>query len=313
MLIVAQGLLGAGQGPVFPAMAVVIERWFPSRQFAVANGVVSSGMLLGGALTPPLFVVLTATLGWQRAVLVTAIPAALLTGGWWHYGRDRPQQHPRVTAEELAELDNLPPAAPLTIARMGEVLRDRNIVLLAISYLCMNFVFYMMTFWSFMYLVQERRLIGLESGLTAMVPWIGAAVGAAIGGVLADRLAARLDATRGYRLIPILSLPVGALLLLAIPVVGSVLLAPAALSLAFFAVEINEGPYWAATMNLARADTGAATGVLNTGGNVGGMICQPVVAALVADGHWNDAWIAGAAFAAVAAALWALVRCDRPS
>jgi sugar phosphate permease len=66
-------------------------------------------------------------------------------------------------------------------------------------------------------------------------------------------------------------------------------------------------------MNLARADTGAATGVLNTGGNVGGMICQPVVATLVADGHWNDAWIAGAVFAAVAAALWGLVRCERPS
>ena len=131
--------------------------------------------------------------------------------------------------------------------------------------------------------------------------------------MLADRLATRLGATRGYRLIPIFSLPVGALLLLAIPVVDSVLLAVAALALAFFAMELNEGPYWAATMNLARADTGAATGVLNTGGNVGGMICQPVVAALVADGHWNDAWIAGAVFAAVAAALWGLVRCERPS
>ena len=309
VLIVAQSLLGAGQGPVFPVLAVVIERWFPSRQFAMANGVVSSGMLLGGALTPPLLVALTATLGWQQAVLVTAIPAVLLTLGWWHYGRDRPQQHARVTAEELAELDSVPPAPPLTFARMGEVLRNRNIVLLAVSYLCMNFVFYMISFWSFMYLVQERKLSGLESGLTAMIPWIGAA----IGGVLADRLATRLGATRGYRLVPIFSLPAGALLLLAIPVVDSVLLAVAALALAFFAMELNEGPYWAATMNLARADTGAATGVLNTGGNVGGMICQPVVAALVADGHWNDAWIAGAVFAAVAAALWGLVRCERPS
>ncbi len=313
VLIVAQSLLGAGQGPVFPVLAVVIERWFPSRQFAMANGVVSSGMLLGGALTPPLLVALTATLGWQQAVLVTAIPAVLLTLGWWHYGRDRPQQHARVTAEELAELDSVPPAPPLTFARMGEVLRNRNIVLLAVSYLCMNFVFYMISFWSFMYLVQERKLSGLESGLTAMIPWIGAAIGAAIGGVLADRLATRLGATRGYRLVPIFSLPAGALLLLAIPVVDSVLLAVAALALAFFAMELNEGPYWAATMNLARADTGAATGVLNTGGNVGGMICQPVVAALVADDHWNDAWIAGAVFAAVAAALWGLVRCERPS
>ena len=308
VLIAAQSLLGVGQGPIFPVFAAVVERWFPSRQFALANGVISSGMLLGGALTPPLLVALTATLGWQRAVLCTAIPAVLLTIGWWRYGRDRPQQHPRVTAEELAELDDAPPAPPLTFARMGQVLRDRNILLLALSYLCMNFVFYMISFWSFLYLVEQRKLAGLESGLMAMIPWIGAAAGAAVGGVLADRLAARFGATRGYRLLPLVSLPLGAVMLVAIPAVGSVVLAVAALTLAFLAMEINEGPYWAATMGIARADTGAATGVLNTGGNVGGMICQPVVAALVADGEWTRAWILGAAFALVAAVLWLMVR-----
>ena len=61
---------------------------------------------------------------------------------------------------------------------------------------------------------------------------------------------------------------------------------------AFFAVEINEGAYWAATMNIARSDTAAATGVLNTGGNLGGIICQPIVAdffssRLVEPGIWD--------------------------
>ncbi len=308
VLIAAQSLLGLGQGPVFPVFATVVERWFPSRQFAFANGVISSGMLLGGALTPPLIVALTAELGWQRAVLCTALPAALLTIGWWFYGRDRPQQHARVTPEELAELDDAPPAPPLTFARMGQVLRDRNILLLAASYLSMNFVFYMISFWSFLYLVEQRKLAGLESGLMAMIPWIGAAVGAAVGGVLADRLALRFGATRGYRLLPLLSLPLGAVMLVAIPAVGSVALAVAALTLAFLAMEINEGPYWAATMSIARADTGAATGVLNTGGNVGGMICQPVVAALVAGGEWTGAWLLGAGFALLAAALWLFVQ-----
>jgi nitrate/nitrite transporter NarK len=143
----------------------------------------------------------------------------------------------------------------------------------------------------------------------AMIPWIGAAVGAAMGGVLADRLAVRDGATRGYRLLPLLSLPLGAVMLVAIPAVGSVLLAVAALTLAFFAMEVNEGPYWAATMRVARADTGAATGVLNTGGNIGGIVCQPMVAALVAGGDWTSAWVIGAAFAALAAVLWLFVRC----
>lgn len=312
VLIVAQAMLGLGQGPVFPVFATVVERWFPSRQFALTNGTISSGMLLGGALTPPLLVALTAALGWRAAILCTALPAALLTLGWWRFGRDRPQQHARVTPAELAELDPSPPAPPLTFARMLEVLRDRRILLLAASYLCMNFVFYMISFWSFLYLVEQRGLEGIDSGLMAMVPWIGAAVGAAVGGVLADRFAAAYGATRGYRLLPLVSLPLGAVMLVAIPAAGSAALAVAALTLAFFAMEINEGPYWAATMNIARADTGAATGVLNTGGNMGGIVCQPVVAWLVAGGDWAGAWIAGAVFALVAAALWSFVRCERP-
>ena len=310
VLIAAQALLGLGQGPVFPVFATVVERWFPSRQFGLANGVISSGMLLGGALTPPLLVALIAELGWQQAILATALPALLLTLGWWHFGRDRPEQHRRVTADELAELDTMPPTPPLTFARMFEVLRDRNILLLALSYLCLNFVFYMIMSWSFLYLVEQRGLKGLESGLMAMIPWIGAAVGAAVGGVLADRLAQRHGATRGYRLLPLLSLPLGAVMLVAIPAAASAALAVAALTLAFFAIEINEGPYWAATMSIARADTGAATGVLNTGGNTGGIICQPLVAWLVASGDWSAAWITGAGFALVAAALWLAVRCE---
>jgi ACS family glucarate transporter-like MFS transporter len=309
VLLLAQALLGLGQGPIFPVFATVVERWFPSRQFALANGTISSGMLLGGALTPPLLVAMIAALGWQQAILLTALPPLLLTVLWWRFGRDRPQQHARVTPAELAELDAVPPAPPLTFARMRGVLLDRNILLLALSYLCMNVVFYMISFWSFMYLVEQRGLKGLESGVMAMIPWIGAAVGAAVGGVLADRLAARYGATRGYRLLPLVSLPIGAVMLVAIPAAGSALLAVAALTLAFFAMEVNEGPYWAATMRVARADTGAATGVLNTGGNIGGIVCQPMVAVLVAGGDWTSAWVIGAAFAALAAVLWLFVRC----
>jgi sugar phosphate permease len=309
-LMAGQAVLGASQGPVFPVFAAVVERWFPARQFAMANGVVASGMLLGGALTPPLLVELTASYGWKGAILWTVLPAGLLTAGWAWYGRDRPQQHPKVTALELAELDEAPAAPPLTFRRMGQVLANRNILLLALSYLCMNYVFYMISYWSFLYLVKERHLTGLESGLMAMAPWIGAAVGAAIGGVMADGLAIRMGATRGYRLLPLITLPIGAVLLYCTPAIASVYVAVAALTVAFFAMEVNEGPYWAATMNVARADTGAATGVLNTGGNMGGMLCQPVVAALAAAGAWHGVWISGAVFAALAAVLWLFVKSE---
>ena len=46
----------------------------------------------------------------------------------------------------------------------------------------------------------------------------------------------------------------------------------AALCLAFACVEVNEGNYWGVAMRLEPSDSMAATAVLNTGGNLGGVI-----------------------------------------
>ena len=60
-------------------------------------------------------------------------------------------------------------------------------------------------------------------------------------------------------------------------------------------------------MSAARADSMAATGVLNTGGNVGGVIGIPIVAYLSGHQNWNAAFATGTVFALVAAGAWLLV------
>jgi ACS family glucarate transporter-like MFS transporter len=312
-LVFFQALLGVSQAPVFPVFAGVCEAWFPARQWAMANGVNSSGMTLGTAIAPPLIVLLTQSFGWQGALLWLALPSLVLTVLWTWYARNTPREHPKVTAEEIAELGEGAdePRAPLTWARFRALATNRDVVALAVSYVCMNYLFYLLTNWSFLYLVQERHLTALESGVLAMVPPIGAAIGSAVGGFMTDALVARLGARRGYRFVPLVFLPIAGVLLLVVTHVASPFVAVAGLTLAFFATEITEGPYWAATMRAARADSMAATGVLNTGGNVGGVIGIPIVAFLSGHGSWNAAFATGTAFALVAAGAWLLVDPDR--
>jgi predicted MFS family arabinose efflux permease len=57
-------------------------------------------------------------------------------------------------------------------------------------------------------------------------------------------------------------------------------------------------------MYVARSDTMSATGILNTGGNIGGLIGIPIVAYLSGHGAWTAAFVIGAAFAVVSAAAW---------
>jgi len=312
-LLAVQGLLGLSQGPVFPMVAAVLQTWFPQRQWAVTNGMNSLGANIGGAMTAPLVVILTLHFGWQGALLWIALPAALLTAAWAWYGRDTPQGHPRVKPAELAELDagDLQKPPPMTLARLHRIIGQRDVQLLAFSYFCLNYVFYLLGTWSFLYLVQERSFTGLESGFAGMLPWIGAGIGAGVGGYLSDSLAQRLGFRWGYRLVPLVSLPLAGLLLLAVVGVAAPYMAVLALMATFFMIELNEGAYWATTMRVARADTGAATGVLNTGGNFAGIVSAPIVAGLSGAGHWHVAFMLGTAFALAGAACWLILDPDR--
>jgi ACS family D-galactonate transporter-like MFS transporter len=235
-LLLAQALLGVSQGPLFSAATAVIESWLPMNRWAMAGGLQAAGMTLGGAVTPLLVALLSSSFGWQGALLWIALPVAFLTIAWARYGRDTPREHLAVTPDELAELGSgaAEIAHPPTVRRLLKLLSDRNLLLLTLSYLCANYAFYLLSFWSLLYLVQERHFSGIEAGFIAAVPWIGAGIGGAVGGFISDWLAARIGTPWGYRLVPLLALPIAGLLLLVTLRVATPYAAVAALTVAFF-------------------------------------------------------------------------------
>jgi MFS family permease len=151
----------------------------------------------------------------------------------------------------------------------------------------------------------------LESGWLAALPYLAAAASAALGGQLGDVFRARYGAVWGFRLIPLVALPISGAALIATVEAESAFWVIFALCLAFFAVEATEGPYWAATTEIAQADTTIGTAVLNTGGNLGGVLGQPVVGWLSANGHWTAAFVTGTVCAILAAGLWLTIDARR--
>ncbi len=238
--------------------------------------------------------------------MVTSIPLLGLTVYWARRACDVPVDDPRVSAEELAELRFNPPpvtAAP-TLHRMIGLLRDRDLFLLTLSYFFVNYAFYLLTFWCFLYFVQERHFTVLDSGWLAAAPFGAAAVGAAVGGQFNDVLCRRLGERWGFRGVPLIGLPIAAVALYLAVQAASPFWAVAALCVAFASVELTEGPYWAATMHVAGTDSMVATGLLNTGGNLGGILGTPIVAALSARHGWTAALLTGSACSILSAALW---------
>jgi MFS transporter, ACS family, glucarate transporter len=314
-MIALQFILGLAQGPIFPLSTGVMESWFAPQRWALIQGLQSSALQLAAAATAPLVAYLMSTIGWQQALLWPALPAAGVVALWAWYGRNTPQQHRAVSAAELAELGQRPPGdvqSPITRARLARILTNRSVLLLTLSYVCMNYVFYLISNWCFLYLVQERHFNVLESGLLSTLPPLGAAVGAGVGGLLVTGACKRLGTRWGYRAVPLFALPVTGLLLLVVVNVSNAYLALALLALAYLVVELTEAAFWGGTMLVARADCMSASGVLNTGGNAGGIIGIPIVAYLSGGGHWSAAFALGAAFALIAMLLWFGIDADRP-
>lgn len=315
MLFALQLLMGLAQAGIFPVGSGVMEAWFRPDKWAIIQGVQTMGMQFAAAATPPIVALLMSSVGWQKALFWPALPAIVVIVLWARYGRNTPNEHPSVSAAELAELDprSLQQSqTTLSGRRIMQVLANRSILLLTFSYVCMNYVFYLIGNWCFLYLVQERHFNILESGWLAMIPPLAAGLGGGIGGKLVAVLCDRFGIRWGFRLLPMLALPAAGTLILVAVNLNNPYGAVVALALAYAVLELNEGAFWGATMYIARSDTMSATGVLNTGGNIGGLIGIPIVAYLSGGGHWTAAFVIGTVLALLGAVLWMGIDADKP-
>jgi ACS family glucarate transporter-like MFS transporter len=310
-LLGVQLLLGLSQGAIFPISAGVFEAWFPAKRWALVQGLQTAGLSLGAAVTPPLIVYLMDRLGWQRGLVWASLPAVVLIALWAWYGRNTPREHPAVSPRELAEIGSQPPThSSVSVKQLLTLAADRNVILLFISYMSMNYTFYLLSNWVVLYLVQERHFSLLESGWLAMAPPLAAALGAGIGGAITSALAQRFGNLWGYRILPLVALVAGAALLLVAVNASNPYLAVAALASCFGAVELTEGAYWGAGMAVGRGDTMAVCGIMNTGGNLGGIIGIPIVGYFSGLHAWNTAFFIGVGFAIVSALAWLGIRVE---
>jgi len=313
-LMVLRFLVGVTHAPIFPVSGGgTIANWFPVGGWGLPFGLQVAGLSLGAALAAPLLVWLMADFGWRGALLMTTPPAFVLALIWWWYVRDYPKDHRDVNPAELALIDanRTPPVKHHLPGVWKSVLFNRDISILAISYFCMNYVFYLFFYWFFFYLVGVRHFDDQQAGIFTSTQWIVGAVAGLGGGILCDIMVRKLGFRHGPRLLAIVSLLLSGLFLIAGAMATNVFVAVTLLSLSFGCIQIADNPYWIAAIAIAGRHAQVATGILNTGGNVVGFVGGLLVPFLAATFGWTVAVASGAIFAFVGAGLWFLIRVDR--
>ena len=312
-LMLVRFLVGVAHAPIFPIQAVAISRWFPVGGWALPLGLSSTGLTLGFAASAPVLAWLIVQFGWRVSFLIVAPLGFLVAGLWWWYSRDDPADHDSVNAAELELINaNRSRARRNRLSRPGwpRVLKNRNVLLLTLSYACMNFVFYEVFNWFYYYLVEVREFSQQNAGYVSSTQWLAGAAGAALGGWICDRLCRRIGLRWGCRWPIIVAMTLSAVLLAGGAYYASPLIAVALLALCFFFNQMTEGAYWATSIAIGGRHAGAAGGVMNTGANVMGVVNALLVPWFADTFGWTVAIASGAGFALLGALLMFLVRAD---
>lgn len=284
-LAVARFLFGVGEAGAFPNISRTFARWFPTRERGHAHGVVFMGTRLGGAIAPPLVVMLMAWIGWRKSFFVCGLLGVAWCLAWRRWFQDDPADHPAVNPAELEIIrDGLgaehPPRLP------WKALLSPNLLMICMMYFCMAYTLYFNLTWLPTYLREARGFSVSQAGWIAGVILLTGAGGSFLGGRLTDHLVR----TRGLRIgrrIGVVTLPLSGALLVAAaqaenPVAASVLLA-----LTLGVADLNVSSCWSMCHDVGGESAGTVSGAMNTFGNIGGAISPLVVGYAV---QWWSSW-----------------------
>lgn len=97
----ARGLLGVGEATNFPSAIKTVSEWFPKKERSFATGIFNAGANVGIILTAVCVPWIIGHWGWRASFIITgAIGAFVLI--WWLSMYRKPEEHPKLSKEELA-------------------------------------------------------------------------------------------------------------------------------------------------------------------------------------------------------------------
>ena len=280
-LIAARMLVGVGEGGVFPTATRALTFWMPVGERAFAQGIMHSFARLGGALTIPIVLTLVARSGWRDSFIALGLVSALCTVAWLVVFRNTPAEHPWVTTIELHELTGGGTLRPGVQTRTPWVEIASRMWLVTFVDFCYGWSLWVFLTWLPSYLLEARGFKLNAMALWTMLPLMAGVIGDTLGGVVSDRLFRQTGNLRFARRTPLIVGLLGALIFIIPAVVtNSPQGAVYGLALAFFFLELTNAVLWALPIDIAGSYAGTASGMMNSGFGIAGMV-SPVVFGII--------------------------------
>jgi sugar phosphate permease len=196
MLAADRLLLGAAESFIFPAMLLLLTRWFTRQERSRANAL----LILGNPVTVLWMSAITGFLiqavGWQHTFLLEGIPSIVWAFGWLALVRDHPSQARWMTPQAAFQLDAQLAAEQRAIAPVSSfraALLRRDVLLLIAAYFCWSLGIYGFVLWLPTIVRQGAALSMGNTGLLSATPYLAGVVLMLLVARLSDRTQRRVS------------------------------------------------------------------------------------------------------------------------
>ena len=189
--------LGIGESGNFPAGVKAVADWFPAKERALAIGIFNAGANVGAILTPLLIWLMVPAMGWRMTFFVTGIFGIAWLIAWLAIYRDRPREHARVSAGEIAHIEQDPADPEVKVKWLWlKLLGRRETWAFALGKFFIDPIWWFYLFWLPGYLGHQYGLDLLTWSTPTAALAIGAVylisdAGSVAGGWLSSRMMAR--------------------------------------------------------------------------------------------------------------------------
>jgi ACS family hexuronate transporter-like MFS transporter len=285
-------LLGMGEPGNYNAASRAASEWYPPKERAFINGLANAGSAIGAVIATPLVAFLILRHGWRYAFVATGLLGLLWLIPWLLLYR-LPEDHPRVTTEELDYIrSGPPPALCLPSPTLTQLLRRADIWGLMLARFFSDPVWWFYLFWLPSFLQQQRGYSLAQVAAFGWMPYLASDAGGLFGGWLSDRLIVFAGSPLRARMLPMAvcaSLMPISLLIPHLKAEGTLLAILCVITFLHMAWKTN---LMTITNDVYPTDcVGSVFGILMFGSGVGGFLFQGITASLVQHTGYNAVFV----------------------
>ncbi|WP_397570057.1 MFS transporter [Schlesneria sp. T3-172] len=312
-LLMIRGIAGGMSVPLHPAAARSVSLWLPLSSRTTANGLVTAGALIGIAVCFPVFGKLMDHFDWPRAFVICGVAMIAYSLAWLALSSDSVIDHPWTNSAERGMVQLADQPAPQTRSTWREFLdlfRNRNLVLLTLSYAALSYFMYLFFYWLGAYFEKTLNLPVEDCRNATMTVHLAMAVGMVIGGIGTDFLGRKVGRRWGCRGIAMLGMSLSALLAWKGLSIADPTQVVWYFAFALGSLGLVEGIFWTAAPQLEPRNGGLAGAFLNTIGNAGGLTAPYLTPVIASNFSWNAAIAVACCSCGIGAILWLWIDID---